>query len=98
MAGQLSSLWIAAVALVGCAATALEPLEPTHPASPLAAEAPLPPPSSLAAGHAAAERPPASARYTCPMHPDVHRSQPGRCPRCGMELVPDDAALGGHAD
>jgi len=26
--------------------------------------------------------------YVCPMHPDVVRPGPGRCPRCGMELVP----------
>src|SRR5438046_7420350 len=23
----------------------------------------------------------------CPMHPEVIRSQPGRCPKCGMPLV-----------
>lgn len=26
--------------------------------------------------------------YTCPMHPEVVRSEPGRCPKCGMTLVP----------
>jgi Cu+-exporting ATPase len=26
--------------------------------------------------------------YTCPMHPDVRQSEPGACPRCGMELEP----------
>ena len=25
--------------------------------------------------------------FVCPMHPDVRSLQPGRCPRCGMELV-----------
>ncbi len=25
--------------------------------------------------------------YTCPMHPEVRQSEPGRCPGCGMELV-----------
>lgn len=24
--------------------------------------------------------------YTCPMHPEVHRAQPGACPICGMAL------------
>ncbi len=24
--------------------------------------------------------------YSCPMHPDVTSSQPGQCPRCGMDL------------
>jgi RND family efflux transporter MFP subunit len=26
------------------------------------------------------------ADWTCPMHPDVHQSHPGRCPICGMTL------------
>lgn len=25
--------------------------------------------------------------YTCPMHPEVAASQPGQCPKCGMDLV-----------
>lgn len=24
--------------------------------------------------------------YTCPMHPEVIRKEPGTCPECGMEL------------
>lgn len=28
--------------------------------------------------------------YTCPMHPDVHTEQPGRCPKCGMNLQRSD--------
>ncbi|MDX1481855.1 MAG: copper-translocating P-type ATPase [Woeseiaceae bacterium] len=27
-----------------------------------------------------------SARYTCPMHPEVQSDQPGDCPKCGMAL------------
>jgi Cu(I)/Ag(I) efflux system membrane fusion protein len=26
--------------------------------------------------------------YTCPMHPDVILDHPGKCPECGMDLVP----------
>jgi len=26
--------------------------------------------------------------YTCSMHPSVHSREPGKCPICGMELVP----------
>ncbi|MBW7890535.1 MAG: efflux RND transporter periplasmic adaptor subunit [Chitinophagaceae bacterium] len=26
--------------------------------------------------------------YTCPMHPDIVKNQPGTCPICGMTLVP----------
>ena len=28
------------------------------------------------------------ASYTCPMHPEIVRSTPGSCPKCGMALVP----------
>ena len=33
--------------------------------------------------------------FTCPMHPHIRQPAPGRCPICGMELVP---AAGGTAD
>lgn len=26
--------------------------------------------------------------YTCPMHPEVQQPTPGKCPKCGMDLVP----------
>ncbi len=25
--------------------------------------------------------------YTCPMHPEVKSDMPGKCPKCGMDLV-----------
>ena len=25
--------------------------------------------------------------YTCPMHPEVRKTGPGKCPGCGMELI-----------
>lgn len=28
--------------------------------------------------------------YTCPMHPQVMQTSPGKCPVCGMDLVPFD--------
>ena len=33
--------------------------------------------------------------YTCPMHPQIVRDQPGQCPICGMDLVPVEAEAGG---
>jgi len=27
-------------------------------------------------------------KYTCPMHPEVVTDHPGKCPKCGMTLVP----------
>src|SRR5262249_25781986 len=42
-----------------------------------------------AVGPADAPRPaPAASEYTCPMHPEVRRSGPGACPKCGMALEP----------
>jgi hypothetical protein len=32
--------------------------------------------------------------YICPMHSKVRQAQPGKCPDCGMDLVPDDARVG----
>jgi len=29
-----------------------------------------------------------SKKYTCTMHPDVVMDKPGKCPKCGMALVP----------
>ncbi|MEJ7731149.1 MAG: heavy metal translocating P-type ATPase [Polyangiaceae bacterium] len=33
------------------------------------------------------------ARYTCPMHPEVVRDEPGSCPICGMALEPMTVTL-----
>jgi FtsP/CotA-like multicopper oxidase with cupredoxin domain len=44
--------------------------------------------------------PGAIGTYVCPMHPDVTSTQPERCPKCGMTLVPaqlvGEAAHGTH--
>ena len=32
---------------------------------------------------------PAATTYTCPMHPEVREPRPGKCPKCGMVLVPE---------
>jgi hypothetical protein len=29
-----------------------------------------------------------AALYTCVMHPEVVSNRPGKCPKCGMKLVP----------
>ena len=30
--------------------------------------------------------------YTCLMHPEIRQETPGRCPKCGMQLVSADSA------
>ena len=27
--------------------------------------------------------------YVCPMHPDVRQPGAGKCPKCGMDLLPE---------
>lgn len=33
----------------------------------------------------------ASVLYTCSMHPQVVKTEPGNCPICGMTLVPKNS-------
>ncbi|MEJ5962967.1 multicopper oxidase domain-containing protein [Pedobacter immunditicola] len=35
----------------------------------------------------ATDKPAQALTYTCPMHPEIHASKPGNCPKCGMKLV-----------
>ncbi len=74
---------------------AFEPTSTSGPAAaipatlrPAARTAPTPSPPSAHSGPKAA---PTSGDYTCPMHPEVHSAVPGKCPRCGMDLVPEEA-------
>jgi Cu(I)/Ag(I) efflux system membrane fusion protein len=41
----------------------------------------------------AMEKADAEVYYTCTMHPEVHESQPGKCPICGMDLVKRTVAM-----
>jgi P-type Cu+ transporter len=58
-------------------------------------------PAQYTAAPAAAAAPPlpvpepavAGSVYTCPMHPEVRRDQPGACPKCGMALEPEMPTL-----
>ena len=45
------------------------------------------------AGHGAGEQ---AEVYYCPMHPDYTADKPGSCPICGMNLVKQEKAAGGH--
>ena len=50
---------------------------------------------------AAPAQPPAAGEaveYTCPMHPEIVRSEPGSCPICGMHLEPRRITLDDKPD
>lgn len=32
--------------------------------------------------------------YLCPMHSDVRQATPGKCPKCGMNLLPEGTRFG----
>jgi Cu+-exporting ATPase len=45
-------------------------------------------PTQYLAGTPPARPAPRGTRYTCPMHPEIVRDEPGDCPKCGMALEP----------
>jgi hypothetical protein len=55
---------------------------PKHSAAP-PQHAPAKPAAGAPAQPAAQQQ---AAVYTCPMHPEVQQSTPGKCPKCGMNL------------
>lgn len=94
---------LTALAVSACATASgtLLPLGPDHPASASASESPVQDPAAflrLEAGEAPSPTTPASSAagqdaappgaFVCPMHPQVTAGEPGRCPECGMKLVP----------
>lgn len=64
-----------AALLAASACPSKDALPPVHTSSPTAVVEPA----------AAAE--PKKAAYSCPMHPEVTSDIPGKCPKCGMDLV-----------
>ena len=45
-------------------------------------------PDAHLGGRKPAETAPKGTKYTCPMHPEIVRDEPGSCPICGMALEP----------
>ena len=75
--------------------------DPSNPSAPASAMSPIAlyetPPADAAHGIHRPKKPPAepdagtTTLYACPMHPEVQQTGPGRCPKCGMQLVPMEA-------
>lgn len=96
-----------ALLATACVSTRLEP-GTDHPANAQAesapplqrdnilASAPAAPPAQPArdapAPHAHEHATPMADTYTCPMHPEIVRNAPGKCPICGMNLVKKEKA------
>ena len=90
-----------------CVSTRLEP-GTDHPANAHAEPAPSPPRDDILASAPAAppaqptsggsapraheQATPMADTYTCPMHPQIVRNAPGKCPICGMNLVKKENA------
>ena len=82
-----------AVLVLGCTSSELKlsQNDPAHPAAPVAPAAPSSGVLNASFDPLAAETPAADAggrKYTCPMHPEVVKDEPGLCPKCNMKLVP----------
>jgi hypothetical protein len=56
----------------------------SQPIAPTKADAPAP---TTSAAPATSAKPQAGETWTCPMHPQIVRTEPGKCPICGMNLV-----------
>lgn len=87
-----------------CVSTRLEP-GTEHPANANAQTSPPPPRNDILASAPAAQTAasvptadvhdhgaPMADTYTCPMHPQVVKNAPGKCPICGMNLVKKEGA------
>jgi Cu(I)/Ag(I) efflux system membrane fusion protein len=80
------------VVLVGLAGVFRQPLSAWFRGDGSGSSSAVVDPARLAARGASSAAPTADAsaidHYTCSMHPSVHQSGPGKCPICGMDLIP----------
>jgi len=82
---RLSLLLLSTVACATLPPPKPAALDPSNPDAP---EAPLPARSTALDDRKGEAAPAPAATYTCPMHPEVRETAPGRCPKCGMALEP----------
>ena len=101
---RVVALALAFSAAIACQRRAINPiLEPGHPGNPSTASSPIqevasvfgaPPGQAVLPPQTQPAKPPASAMYVCPMHPQVRQTEPGECPICHMPLRPEQASQG----
>ncbi len=86
-------VWIAVLPAAACVKSELD-VPANHPGNAAARPANPTRSTALRSEHdlvveaAESEAAPSGATYVCPMHPEIVRKEPGRCPICGMKLVP----------
>jgi P-type Cu+ transporter len=61
--------------------------------APASRQTPKPEPAQVSGTALPPGTAPGRTSYVCPMDPDVRRSEPGACPKCGMALEPDLSTL-----
>lgn len=101
MSFVLSTFWLFAACSAGSPPLSKSDADPSNPNAPAGAPVEIPstvaepassgaptPAQSNHVGHEHAHAPQAKVEYTCSMHPEVSATTPGRCPKCGMDLVP----------
>ena len=74
--------------IAGCS----KPASKAPPVSPMAPPMGKTPPAATPTEQKPAAASAETTYYTCTMHPEVHSDKPGKCPICGMDLVPAKAA------
>lgn len=71
------------------ATSAVAPPPASVPAAPAAPKSPKPStPARRTQPASSASAAPAASVWTCVMHPEIESPTPGKCPKCGMDLVP----------
>ena len=81
-------LWTSLALVTACAEGNLPKASPTDPRSRSAPEVAIALPSTTTSAAPVTSSSNADTLYTCPMHPEVISHEPGKCPKCGMTLVP----------
>jgi hypothetical protein len=93
--GSLLVRWVLGVVMSSFLSCVSDPprvpavMAPSNPNAPESPGSAAPTSPSITPAAATEERAisDAGAVYTCEMHPEVIRSGPGKCPKCGMTLV-----------